>query len=305
MAVSQHFIAWECQSKGMLYNLYLYYWLQMHKKYFELQAVGSTIKTIGLPLFKKIRISYPTLAEQQAIANLLSTWDDAIEKTQRLIRAKENLLAKQVQMMMGRQTVNDKGWPLIELGELFTEVGRKVGDKDLIPHSISAGVGFVSQQEKWGQNIAGSQHKHYTHLKAGEFAYNKGNSKLYRQGCIYLLKDGEICVPNVFISFRPKSQDVGPEFYEHYFMANYHARELKKYITSGARSNGLLNLNAQDFFKIMIPFPPLEQQRIIADALTVARQEINLLKTLKYKYQAQKQGLMQKLLVGEWRMRLE
>ncbi|OPY17199.1 MAG: Type-1 restriction enzyme MjaXIP specificity protein [Methanomethylovorans sp. PtaU1.Bin073] len=305
MAVSQHFITWDCKSKNIINNLFLYYWLQAKKGYFERQAVGSTIKTIGLPLFKKLKLPYPPLSEQKAIADLLSTWDEAIEKTERLIQAKERNLKSQIQKIMGRQAIETKGWSEVHLGELFTEVTHKVGEKELTPYSISAGIGFVSQREKWGKNISGSQHKNYIHLKTGEFSYNKGNSKRYQQGCIYLLKEGEICVPNVFISFKPKNKNVVPEFFEHYFIADYHARELKRYITSGARSDGLLNLNKKDFFKIKVPCPSPYEQKAIAEALTALQHEIDLLKQLAEKYKAQKRGLMQKMLTGEWRMKPE
>lgn len=55
MAVSQHFIAWKCDNKRKMNNWYLYNWLQFNKQEFERQAVGSTIKTIGLPFLKSLR----------------------------------------------------------------------------------------------------------------------------------------------------------------------------------------------------------------------------------------------------------
>ena len=54
MAVSQHFIAWYCDNKKTLNTWFFYNWLQVMKPEFERQAVGSTIKTIGLPYFKKL-----------------------------------------------------------------------------------------------------------------------------------------------------------------------------------------------------------------------------------------------------------
>ncbi|MGI9280512.1 MAG: restriction endonuclease subunit S [Endozoicomonas sp.] len=76
MAVSQHFIVWNCEPKGLLNNWYLYYLLQLMKPEFERIAIGSTIKTIGLPFFKKLRIAHPSnMAEQKQIAKILSTVD--------------------------------------------------------------------------------------------------------------------------------------------------------------------------------------------------------------------------------------
>lgn len=270
-----------------------------------LSRQGANRYKLNKATLEKIPILLPPPAEQKAISDLLSTWDKAIEKTERLIQVKEANLKGQIQRIMGKEAIDANGWSMVHLGELFSEVTRKVGEKELTPYSISAGIGFVSQREKWGKDISGSQHKNYTHLKAGEFSYNKGNSKRYQQGCVYLLKDGQICVPNVFISFKPKAKNVVPEFFEHYFIADYHARELKRYITSGARSDGLLNLNKKDFFKIMVPCPSPDEQKFIAETLTASQQEINLLKQLVDKYKTQKRGLMQKMLTGEWRVKPE
>lgn len=77
MAVSQHFIAWRCDSLA-LSNWFLYYLLQRMKKSFEQIAIGSTIKTIGLPFFKAMRVTIPSLTEQKMIADCLSTLDDQI-----------------------------------------------------------------------------------------------------------------------------------------------------------------------------------------------------------------------------------
>ncbi|WP_375509902.1 restriction endonuclease subunit S, partial [uncultured Nostoc sp.] len=66
MAVSQHFMAWHCGSQ--LDNHFLYYWLQAEKSEFERIAIGNTIKTIGLSYFKQLKIPFPFLAEQKAIA---------------------------------------------------------------------------------------------------------------------------------------------------------------------------------------------------------------------------------------------
>lgn len=85
MAVSQHFIAWTCGKDSLLDNWFLYYWMQVKKPLFERMAVGSTIKTIGLPFFKKLRIAHPPISEQRKIAEILSTWDRAIETSEALL----------------------------------------------------------------------------------------------------------------------------------------------------------------------------------------------------------------------------
>lgn len=286
--------------------IYQYLYSYHIKKQIYALVVGSNYPAVNSSDVAHLKFNIPNNAdERKAIADLLSTWDSAIEKTERLIAAKEKALKGEIQGIMSEEAISRSGWKVVELGKIFSEVTEKVGEKNLMPHSISAGIGFVSHEDKWGKDISGSQYTTYTHLKAGEFAYNKGNSKRYQQGCVYLLKEGEICVPNVFISFKPKNEKVVPEFYAHYFIADYHARELKKYITSGARADGLLNLNKKDFFKIRVPFPSPDEQRKIASFMESSQKEIDLLKTLAEKYKEQKRGLMQKLLTGEWRVKVE
>ena len=77
MAVSQHFMVWNCDEK-LLSNWYLYFLFQLMKPLFEDVASGSTIKTIGLTFFKELNVIVPSLAEQQRIADCLSSLDTQI-----------------------------------------------------------------------------------------------------------------------------------------------------------------------------------------------------------------------------------
>ena len=77
MAVSQHFMCWKCDQK--MDNHFLYYWLQFNKRTFENIAMGSTILTIGLPYFKKMKIACPIdLEEQRDIAAKMKSADTRI-----------------------------------------------------------------------------------------------------------------------------------------------------------------------------------------------------------------------------------
>jgi len=78
MAVSQHFMAWKCGEK--INNYFLYYWLQLNKRTFENVAMGSTIVTIGLPYFKKLKVAAPAvMSEQIEIGEKLKSADSHIQ----------------------------------------------------------------------------------------------------------------------------------------------------------------------------------------------------------------------------------
>lgn len=206
---------------------------------------------------------------------------------------KENKLVPKLRFP---EFVNEGEWNESTLGEISDRIENKVGTRKLTTVSISAGVGFVSQAEKFSRDISGQQYKNYIVLKKGEFSYNKGNSKKFPQGCIYKLKEfDEVAAPNAFISFKFKDNYNG-DFYQGYFDNNYHGSQLQKFITSGARMDGLLNISANDFFTIKFPTPknPAEQQKIASclsslDELIAAHTD--KLDALK----AHKKGLMQQL----------
>jgi type I restriction enzyme S subunit len=293
--------------KGILNNNYLLQHILSARGQHLLKSEieGQAITRLTLRKISKFPVPLPSYQEQIKISRFLSTWDTVIEKIERLIAAKEERYRWLLLEMINKGCEKNE-WEKVRLGKIFAEVTRKVGNKKLTPFSISAGIGFVSQKEKWGRDIAGAQLKNYIHLKNGEFAYNKGNSKKYACGCAYLLKDkSEICVPNVFICFKANDATTHSEFFEHYFIADNHARELRKYISSSARSDGLLNLSKIDFFKIKVPHPPVETQKRIAEILSTARREINLHKKQLAALQKQKRGLMQKLLTGQWRVKVK
>lgn len=89
VAVSQHFIAYCCGPT--LDKHYLYYWLQCMKPVFERIGAGSTIKTIGLPFFKGLRIALPPLARQQETATMMLDVDQSILASGQSIATLSNL----------------------------------------------------------------------------------------------------------------------------------------------------------------------------------------------------------------------
>lgn len=195
---------------------------------------------------------------------------------------------------------DDGVWREKTLGSISERVHEKVGNIKLTTVSISAGKGFVSQSERFSRDISGQQYKNYIILNEGDFAYNKGNSKKFPQGCIYKLKEfKQVAAPNAFICFRLKSDFIAG-FYQGYFDNNYHGAQLQKFITSGARMDGLLNIRPADFFSIILPTPKREQeQQKIASCLSLLDElvaaESQKLEALK----AHKKGLMQQIFPAE------
>ena len=183
-------------------------------------------------------------------------------------------------------------WQVKRLSEIATELTERAGQDMYETVSISAGIGFVNQAEKFGKELSGKQYEKYIVLHKGDFSYNKGNSKTSPQGCIYRLNDREsAAVPNVFESFRIKEQDT--DYYEQLFLSGFLNRQLYSRINRGVRDDGLLNLTGKDFYSCTVPVPPVDEQKKIAEILSCCDRVIELKQQLIVELQRLKSGFLQ------------
>ncbi|HBV7099547.1 TPA: restriction endonuclease subunit S [Klebsiella aerogenes] len=86
---------------------YLFYAIHYFRAHFLSQAVGSTVKSLRLPMFQKMKLHLPTLAEQKKIASILSCADQEIELLQqKLHHLKQEKKALVQQLLTGKRRVN-------------------------------------------------------------------------------------------------------------------------------------------------------------------------------------------------------
>jgi len=254
----------------------------------------------------RIKLHLPTLPEQQKIATFLSSVDAKLQQ----LSKKKSLLAdykKGVMQKIFSQELRFKDangnkypdWEEKKLGEVFSEIKDKVGKQKIETYSISAGIGFISQKEKFGKDISGNQNEKYIVLQPNEFSYNKGNSKKYKYGCVYLNRTGgQIAVPNVFISFKVIDDSMNQVFYEKLFEFHYLDKGLRRIISSSARMDGLLNINKKYFFELKICVPCSQEQQKIATFLSALDTKIEKVNTQINNTQAFKKGLLQQMFVA-------
>lgn len=310
MAVSQHFIAWRCDNKEKLNSWFLYNWLQFNKQEFERQAVGSTIKTIGLPYFKKLKIMVPPYAEQQKIAQILSTWDKAISTTEQLLtNSQQQKKALMQQLLTGKKRLlDDNGqrfsgeWRYQKIHQISKRIQRKADDKEYPILTISSLSGFIRQDERYSRYMAGESVKNYILLKRKEFAYNKGNSKSYEFGCIFDLETYEAgLVPHVYVCFKLR-EGLSHGYFKCLFEADYLKPQLGALVNTGVRNNGLLNIRPSEFMSTRVPVPDFEEQEKIANVFHAASLEITRLQRKLEQLKQEKKALMQQLLTGKQRL---
>ena len=292
MAVSQHFIAWKCDANKKLHNWYLYNWLQLHKPEFERQAVGSTIKTIGLPYFKKLKIAAPSYEEQRKIAKILSTWDKAISTTEKLIEtSKQQKKALMQQLLTGKKRLINPETGKVFEGEwkfaIFAELYKVANNKATqVKSSDYLDFGDTPVVDQGKSLISG-----YTN-----------NTNIYKDLPVIIFGDHTRIIKWVDFSFAQgadgtqvlKNSKLLDAKFSYYVLANTTIPNL-------GYSRHMRELKEKDF---KYPQNVAEQQRI-ASVLTTADKEIEILEAKLSYFKQEKKALMQQLLTGKRRVKVE
>lgn len=192
-------------------------------------------------------------------------------------------------------------WIEKRLDDVANLITEKAGTKSYKLMSVTAGVGLISQVEKFGREIAGDSYKNYYVIRKGDFAYNKSSTKLHPEGQIAILEnEDQAAVPNsIFTCFRVNEVYINPYFLKYPFENNTHGKWLRNFIAVGARANGALSVDNKDILSLPITFPALGEQKKIADCLSSLVDLINA-KSLKLEaLKMHKKGLMQQLFPAE------
>ncbi|MBO8092558.1 MAG: restriction endonuclease subunit S [Prosthecochloris sp.] len=260
---------------------------------------GSMVK-INKSTVEKIPVVLPTLPEQKAIADLLSTWDEAIEKTERLIQAKEKRFKELLRELIAEQINREKetGWKKVRIGSFLTE--SRIQDRDNDPKkrlSVRLHLKGVEVREYRGTESDGATA--YFIRKAGQFIYGKQNIFKGAVGIVPLELDGYSSTQDI------PAFDVADHVDKHWLLFLFSYSNFYKKLELYASGSGSKRLQPKELFRMKISLPPFEVQQKIAEALFFAQEEIDLLKQLAEKYKTQKRGLMQKMLTGEWRVKQE
>ena len=256
--------------------------------------LGATINSINSSDFYKFRFLFPPLPEQKAIAALLSTWDEAIEKTERLIQVKEAKLKGQIQKLISQRC---DSWPHTKPKKIFDTITEKnFPDEELLSVTQDRGVIPRSMLEGRVMSPDGTTAS-YKLIKRGDFAISL---RSFQGGIEYSNYQG--IISPAYTVLRPKIE-LSSDFYRLFFKSYIFIEKYLNLAVIGIRDGKQISI--PDFLSIKIPVPPLEQQKEIAETLSVCQHEIDLLKQLADKYKTQKRGLMQKMLTGEWRVKPE
>ena len=281
---------------------FLFY--QLKNSYQDIRKLSNTgnQENLNADIIKTYQVPWAPDEEQERISTILTTQDKVIElKEKRLAEKQRQKKYLMQQLLTGKKRLPGFSgeWKVNRLRNITARHKKRntIGNTNVL--TISAQYGLINQAEFFNKAVASDDKSNYFLLEKGDFAYNKSYSNGYPFGAIKRLTRYEVgIVSPLYICFRIKEGSVSGEYLEQYFEAGLMNHVIQAFAQEGARNHGLLNIAVDDFFNSKILLPPPEEQTAIAEVLSTADREIELLQQDIEQEKQKKKVLMQLLLTG-------
>lgn len=274
--------------------------------------IGSAQQVINLNALREVEVPLPPLHEQKDIAAILTAVDDKLDVIARQIEATQTLKQGLMQTLFSRGTGSQaaEDWPTVELHTVaHVRTGVAKGKKGLkepveLPYLRVANVqaGHIDLSEVKTIEVEASHVQRYA-LQAGDVLMTEGGDfdKLGR-GDVWLGQIEPCLHQNHVFAVRPDPAQLNP----HYLAEFASSEQGRKYFLGCAkRTTNLASINSSQLKAFPIPLPPLETQAEIAAVAASVNAKIELLEAKRREQEKLKRGLMQKLLTGEWRVKVD
>jgi type I restriction enzyme S subunit len=252
---------------------------------------GMAQKHLNVGAYQVINVKLPPLPEQQKIAQILSTWDKAICTTERLIdNSKQQKKALMQKLLTGKKRLLDESGKLFERDwspKHLSEIAKIKKGKALSSKDLEVGEFPVIA----GGKTSPYKHSKYTHKNvitasasgayAGFIAYHK--QKIWASDCSVIEEK--------------ECSDI--QFIYQYLLLNQ--TKIYSFQSGGAQPH----IYPKDIDALKVNVPDIKEQQKIATVLINADKEIELLAQQLADLKQEKKALMQQLLTGKRRVKLD
>jgi len=297
-------------------HLFLFYYLKSKAKELENISAGSTFKAIRKNDIERLSVPLPPIGEQRKIAEILSTVDQAIQKVGQAIekteRLKKGLMQELLTKGIGHKDFKKtaigkipKEWQLVRLGD--SEIAEIRRNKT---HFNFETVAFVPMELIPDSGIFTEfkirplkEVRSFTYCEKGDLLLAKITPSL-ENGKQGIVPDD---IPN---GFALATTEVFPilckrvnKLYLFYILK--HPIFRNKIIYSMIGTTGRQRASKESIERLLIPLPPLPEQQKIAEILSSVDKRIETLRKRKERLEKVKRGLMEDLLTGKKRVKLE
>ena len=285
------------------------------KKQIDILITGGAQPNFGPVHLKQIELNLPPLLEQQKIAKILTIWDKAISTTERLIEnSTQQKKALMQQLLTGKKRLLDESgkrfegeWEEYKLGEItdFIRDGTHGTHK-----RYESGVPMLSAKNITKENTVDFDDAPYI----SEEDYNKIHAR-------YTIKSGDILLTVVGTLGRVAlvPEELAEKFTlqrsvaiirvakgvcNQFLMQLFSSSDFTHLLHRKSNSTAQAGVYLGELGKLKILLPSFEEQQKIATVLTNADKEIELLEQQLVDLQQEKKALMQVLLTGKKRVKL-
>lgn len=245
--------------KQQLDGEFLYYFLLM-------QDLGrfsqeSAVPSVNQGHLSSIEISLPPLPEQRKIAEILRTWDEALEKLTSLRAAKARRLDG-----LAAWLIHDEQAERLHLRDFLSEVStRNHGQQVERVLSVTNSAGFVLAEDQFAHRVASADLSNYKIVRRGQYAYNPSRINVGSIARLDAWEDGALSP--MYVVFRVRN-GLDSDFFRHWLRS----AEARQRIALAAQGSVRETVSFGDLGSILIPVPTIERQQSISRALNAGRE---------------------------------
>ena len=261
---------------------------------FERLAQGSTFEAIGGSEIRALPILLPPLPEQRAIADVLDSIDEAIERTEAVIAATETLRDSLLHELLTRgvpdwhtewKDVPSIGtipadWEVVRLGEIIADGPTNglykpesdYGDGSPIIRIDDFISGELVNRDRLRRVRVKTEELHRYAVGEGEILINRVNSLSHIGKTVLVPAMDEL---TLFESnmMKLKLRDIAhPKFGEMVLLTSFARRH---FAARAKKAVQQASINQQDVAALPFPLPPKQEQAAIVDAANSVDHQVN------------------------------
>lgn len=288
--------------------------LETKKNVLDSQSTQNAQKNINLQVLKPLLIRTPPLAEQKMIAQILSTWDEAITITEQLLanseQQKRSLMQKLLTGNKRLQGFSDE-WKKYQLSDITKIIVSPV-DKKSVSGEISVELcnyTDVYYNDEITKNInfmkataTSNEIKKYT-LQIDDVIITKDSETPGDIAVSALVSEelnGVLCGYHLAI-IRSNKSTVSGAFLNYLFSMP----KTRYYFFTLATGATRFGLSIGGINKAQFSLPTVDEQQKIADLLSISDKKITALEQKLNHLKQEKKALMQQLLTGKRRVKVD
>lgn len=273
-------------------------------------SIGSTVSRINISDIKNLKVASPPLPEQQKIAQILTSWDQAISATEKLLEnSQQQKKALMQQLLTGKKRLLDENgvrfsekWRIFCLADI-AEMNSGGTPKSSVAEYYDGGIPWVSITDmtnhgKWIST---------TERTLTSLGVENSSARLYPKNTIlYAMyaSIGECSIAKVEVTSSQAILGIRPKDCLHYEFLYFYLCSLKDRIKLQGQQGTQSNLNAGMVKDFKINLPNLKEQQAISNVLNICDEEILVLQKKLDCLKQEKKALMQQLLTGKKRVKV-